>query len=189
MQGSPLLEFGITVDWHELSTDRSFIPQLNFHVPVAYSAASYRYDIPFGLIEREPIAHDVPANSFMQLVNEGGKSVSLVTDTKYGFRGNDNSGSVTLIRSSWDPDPYPELGIHYIRIGVAVSRKDCIKAISSKFSHPVSVAAGTKHGGTLSPAGSLFSFEDAKGIMTSAVKSGENGGIILRGSELLGESR
>ena len=189
LHGSPLLEFGITVDWHELSTDRSFIPQLNFHVPVAYSAASYRYDIPFGIIEREPIAHDVPANSFMQLVNEGGKSVSLVTDTKYGFRGNDNSGSVTLIRSSWDPDPYPELGIHYIRIGVAVSRKDCIKAISSKFSHPVSVAAGTKHGGTLSPAGSLFSFEDAKGIMTSAVKSGENGGIILRVSELFGENR
>lgn len=188
-QGSAVLEFDITVDWHELSTDHSFIPQLNFHVPVAYSASSYRYDIPFGIIERAPLTHDVPANSFMQIIKKGGKSVSIVTDTKYGFRGNDNSGAVTLIHSSWDPDPYPELGVHYIRLGVAVSHKDCIKEISSKFSHPVSSAAGTKKKGTLAPVGRLLRFNDAKGIMTSAVKSGEDGGIILRVSELFGENR
>ncbi len=187
--GSPLLEFGIKVDWHELSSDHAFIPQLNFYVPVAYSAKSYKYDIPFGIIERQPIAHDVPANSFMQIINAQGMSVSVVTDTKYGFRGNENSGAVTLIRSSWDPDQYPELGIHYIRIGVAVSCTDCMKAVASKFCHPISAAAGTKHGGSLAPVGQLFSFEDAKGIMTSAVKNAEDGGIILRVSELDGQSK
>ncbi len=43
----------------------------------------------------------------------------VIADQKHGFRCIDNSLSLTLLRSSYDPDPYPELGVH--RFGFAVA--------------------------------------------------------------------
>ena len=101
-ENSRTLEFDVRVDWHEIGRPETGIPQLNFYVPVKYAAEKYRYDIPFGMVDRSEMPHDVPANSFMQIYRSEGPVVSIVTDSKYGFRGNDNAGAVTLIRSS-DP--------------------------------------------------------------------------------------
>ncbi len=65
---------------------------------------------------------DVPANTFMvaeRAVDEG-KSLMLATDCKNGFRGKESSMAVTLIRSSFDPDPYPEFGIHTFSLVLSV---------------------------------------------------------------------
>ena len=64
----------------------------------------------------------------------------LVADQKHGFRCADNSLSLTLIRSSFDPDPHPELGMH--RFSFAVSPVDCssnrrLVEISQDRAHPL----------------------------------------------------
>ncbi len=186
-EGSKTLEFDTRVDWHEIGRGDTYIPQLNFYVPVKYAASKYRYDIPFGMIDRPALAHDVPANSFMQIFKDEGKVVSVVADSKYGFRGTEDSGAVTLIRSSFDPDPYPELGRHHFKLGVMLTCPDCAKRHAYNFAHPIAFAAGTKHGGTLPLDGKAFELEGD--VMVSAVKNAEDGGLILRVSDWHGKEQ
>jgi alpha-mannosidase len=175
--GKAMLEFDCTLDWREIGGE--FIPQLGFYVPASYDIEKYVYDIPFGVVERGPLYHDVPANSYMKLVNASGKSLFIATDSKYGFRGNDNSGAVTLIRSSTDPDPYPEFGKHVFKL--AVGSSDCpydiTKAVEA-FKHPVSFVSNTKHGGKLGLTGSIGKIDGD--VIVTSIKTAEDGGVVVR---------
>lgn len=186
-KGSKVIEFDVSADWHETGSGSTFVPQLNFYVPVGYTAQNYKYDIPFGTIVRGDIAHDVPANSFMQIMSGGTKSMFIVTDSKYGFRGTGNSGAVTLIRGSFDPDPYPEYGKHHFKIGVGICCDKCLKQYTEGFCHPIAFNSGTKHGGSLPLRGQLFTVEGE--VMISAVKNAEDGGLIIRLSNCKGKDQ
>ena len=178
-----MLKFDVTADWHEIGNE-TFVPQLNFSVPFNFDASKYRYDIPFGTIDREPIHDDTPGNSFIMAIPDCDTEMPLmlVTDTKYGYRGVTNSLAVDLIRSSTDPDPSPEDGIHRIKIGVGIvdslCNKDVFKA-STGFVHPISFISGTAHKGTLPKQAKMMTVDgDAK---CSAVKTPEDGeGLIIR---------
>ena len=186
---SKILNFHIDVDWHEIGRGGDYVPQLNFAFPVAYAAENYTYDIPMGTITRGDIAHDVPGNSFMRIEKaEGGNAAFLVTDTKYGFRGHDNAGAVTLIRGSVDPDPWPERGAHHINVGVGIASADEQKKLAVEYVHPISFNAGVKHeGGRLPLSGSFLTLGDsADRIMVSGVKNGEDGGLIVRVADFAG---
>ncbi|MDD4773749.1 MAG: glycoside hydrolase family 38 C-terminal domain-containing protein [Eubacteriales bacterium] len=185
-KGSKIVEFDVTVDWHEVGRPGNFIPQLNFYMPVGYASMGYKYDIPFGTIVRGDTAHDVPGNSFMQIMSGKEKSVFIVTDSKYGFRGSDNAGAVTLIRGSYDPDPYPEYGKHHFKLGVGICCDACLMKYTGEFCHPIAFNSGTKHSGGLPMSGSLFSLE-GNNVKTSAVKNAEDGGLIVRLSEYNGQ--
>jgi len=197
---SKIINFHIDVDWNELGTGTAdwdsrgtgnYIPQLNFYLPVSYAAKDYKYDIPFGFIDRADIPHDVPGNSFMRINNAGGEpSAFIVTDTKYGFRGHENAGAVTLIRASYDPDYNPERCIHHINIGVGVCAENEQKRLATEYVHPIAFNAGVKHdGGTLPMCGSVAKIADENrdSVMISGVKNGEDGGFIVRVSDYAGK--
>ncbi len=186
--GAKILNFHIDVDWHEIGRGGDYVPQLNFSFPVAYAAEKYTYDIPMGTITRGDIAHDVPGNSFMRIEKEG-RAAFLVTDTKYGFRGHENAGAVTLIRGSYDPDPWPERGAHHINVGVGVCAADEQKKLVTEYVHPIAFNAGVKHeSGKLPLAGSFLKLGDcADRIMISGVKNGEDGGLIVRVADYAGK--
>ena len=195
---SRIINFHIDVDWNELGSGTAdwsaqgtgnFIPQLNFYLPVAYTAKDYKYDIPMGFIDRDDIPHDVPGNSFMRINNAAGeKSAFIVTDTKYGFRGHDNAGAVTLIRASYDPDYDPERCRHHINIGVGVCAEDEQKKLAVEYVHPIAFNAGVKHeGGKLPMNGSIVKIVDNDSVMVSGVKNGEDGGFIIRIADYAGK--
>ena len=182
-KNSKTLCFDIEADWHELGS-KEFTPQLNFYVPFSFSASKYRYDIPFSTIDRLPIHNDAPGNSFIMAVpdDEEQNPLILITDSKYGFRGVDNSLAVSLIRSSTDPDPSPEDGMHRIRLGVAIAdslcNKDVFKATSA-FIHPICFVSGMAHSGTLPKEACFLTLEGD--VKCSCVKTAEDGdGLIVR---------
>jgi len=186
---SPVLHFDVKCDWQERAQTGSYIPQLNFHMPVAYKCESYKYDIPFGTIVRDDLDMDVPANSWAMAIPADGtiSAVTVKTNTKYGFRGTADSISVTLIRSSYDPDPYPENYIHRIKFAVEIvnaseSNASLIRK-SYEYNHPIISISGLKHGGSMQPADSFLALESGS-VAISAVKLPENadGGnkIIVR---------
>jgi len=192
---SPRLDFHVECDWQEKANKGKYIPQLNFHMPFAYKCSSYKYDIPFGTIVRDSLYMDVPANSWavgMPDDNESG-AVMVTTGSKYGFRGNSDSISIALIRSSYDPDPYPENGIHKFRFAVMLVQKPDNAMLINKayeYNHPVSFLSGVKHGGTLPPAGSFMSLESGT-VAVSALKMPEEPGngnrrMIIRSYEVSG---
>ncbi len=185
-RGSSRLNFRAECDWHEIGTADSSIPQLNFHWPLGYECDSYQYDVPFGTTERGPLDMDVPANSWaIGLRRDSGKpgkpgkpSLMLVTNNKYGFRGTDRSLSLSLIRSSYDPDPYPELGNHH-RMSFAIDLVDPTSSVRERiekayrFNHPFSALSGTPHPGALALDSGFLKLTEGT-VAVSAVKMPED---------------
>ncbi len=185
-----MLEFDVTVDFHEICDGRSYIPQLNFYAPVAYSVTQYRYDVPFGTIDRPAIAHDVPGNSFgVPMPESGGPAVMLISDSKYGFRGDGNAIALDLIRASCDPDPYPEYGIHHMRLGLGLMTDIEPAALyreASAFVHPLGLCSARPGNGNLPMTGRLFEMEGD--VHLSAVKTPEDhDGLLIRMFDAAGQ--
>ena len=174
---SSTLRFNITADWHEVGRHPAGVPQLHFCLPFENDVNKYRFDIPFGSVDRDGQNIDMPGNSYAVALPSSNEDlpVMLVTDSKYGFRTVDNSIGVTLIRSSYDPDPYPEYGIHYMSVGVAIPedlQNQTLAKIRGEFVHPIAYISGTKHAGDLPRDASLFKISGD--VILSAVKTAED---------------
>ena len=181
--GSRRLEFDTDCDWHEIGRKGEGVPQLNFCLTLAQPVQAYRYDIPFGVVDRSALALDVPANSWGAAITEPtSPALQIISEGSYGFRGDGNSLALTLIRSSFDPDPHPELGIHKIHFALAVLPEPTgqeLIASASDYCHPLEVisAAGdaAAHWGFLS--------QESGSATVAAVKAPEDGEahtLILR---------
>ena len=103
--GSDVLRFDVTVDWQETGDASRGVPQLNFYLPLGAEAGTSCCGIPFGTIRRPAMDQDVPCLGWMAA--EGESSLLLMSDAKYGYRCDGKSLAVSLIRGSYDPDPYP----------------------------------------------------------------------------------
>ena len=173
-KASKTLEFITNVDWKEFPEHGEKIPQLSFALPVSYDVGeTVDYSIPFGKISRKPYSHDVPSIGTLDM-----HGIGLIAEAKYGFRYTDNTGSVTLIRSSYDPDPYPEIGEHHIRLGVTVDPD--VKKAAESFFRPLVAVSAVSHKGILPLENSAFSLE-GENIYLSALKVSEDGkGIAAR---------
>jgi alpha-mannosidase len=189
---SATLDFDTTIDFHEVGNASSYIPQVNFILPVGYATESYRYDVPFGTLDRPAIEHDVPANSFAAAINAQGEdktALMLLSDTKYGFRGAQNAISLDLVRGSYDPDPYPEYGVHNIRIGVGLVddvANDTLFRTAAKYIHPIAACSARGGKGVLPMSGRLLSVEGD--VHISAVKTPEDfDGLLIRLSDATGK--
>ncbi|NLK08930.1 MAG: alpha-mannosidase [Firmicutes bacterium] len=177
-KGSTVLNYDVTCDWQERAVPKRSIPQLGFYVPTAYKCDKYVYDVPFGTISRQPQNMDVPGNSWM--LGEGSREqksrLMLITDSKYGFRGFDNTLAVSLIRSSYDPDPYPEFGIHTFRLGLCATTASTGKELietAYNYCHPLTVLSGTSQKGEM-PLRQSFMQVEAGSVAVSAVKMPES---------------
>lgn len=188
------LDYNVECDWQEIAKPGSFIPQLNFQIPAAYKCSSYKYDIPFGTIIRDNMDMDVPATSWIAGMPEDGSNTGLmlVTGTKYGFRGMEDSIAVTLIRSSYDPDPYPENGIHKFKFAVGLVSRVSNKELINKaynYNHPISYISSLEHKGTQPLSESFIKLESGD-VVLSAIKMPEENGkgkMILRVYETEGK--
>lgn len=173
------LDYAVECDWRETARKGTGIPQLNFCMPLGYACDRYRYDIPFGTIDREPMDSDVPANSWaLALPAEGDGALMVATRTKYGFRGTDDTLAVSLIRSSYDPDPLPEVAIHRFSFAVsavpaAAPSASIIREVQNG-NHPLLPLSGTVHAGTL-PTAAGFAAQDGNEVLVSAYKLAEDG--------------
>lgn len=177
-KNSYTLEYEVECDWQEIGKPGDRTPQLAFYFPLSYANNGFKYDVPFGVIKREGIDMDVPANSFAVGVNKDitNKSVMFITDAKHGFRCNDEGMSITLLRSSSDPDLYPEIGKHKFRFAIsfvdANSNKELIEK-SYAFNHPFNCLSGSFHGGSFPLDFSFLNLENSN-VVISGIKTPEN---------------
>ncbi len=148
------LSWAVECEWLEAGRKGRGVPQLNFFLPSAGELKAYRFDVPFGTIDRHAAEIDQPANSWVLGVprKAGRTALMLTADQSHGFRCTDNAVSLSLLRSSIDPDPHPELGVH--RFGFSVSLADCaavpgLVSAARERAHPFHVLSGTAHAGSL----------------------------------------
>jgi alpha-mannosidase len=158
------LSWVVECEWLEVGRKSQGVPQLNFFLPSNGELKAFRFDVPFGTIDRHPAEIDQPANSWVLGIprKPARKALMLTTDQSHGFRCTGNAVSLSLLRSSIDPDPYPELGVH--RFSFSVSIADCtatagLVSEARARAHPFVVLPGTAHAGSLPLTQGFFSFE------------------------------
>jgi len=157
------------------------MPQFHFKVNNAADASEYLYDIPFGFIRRPATDMDLPGLSCVCSCPKEGPALAIISRDKYGYRCLSNMMSLTLIHSSYGPDPYPELGRHFFTFHLAVpsgTAPEYMRALSGRLCHPIFTQSVTAHSGKLPPVYSLLSCDAA----ISGIKPAEDGSgdIIIR---------
>ena len=188
------LVYDVTCEWREMGKPNVKIPQLNFFMPLPYQCSSYKYDVPFGTYTRGDANDDRPANSFVLGVNPDSKAKSLMVavNNKYGFRTQEDSIAVTCIRGSYDPDPYPEIGIHRFVISVDLAEDSTNRKLierASVINHDMSVVSVKPGKGELPFKKGFIEFSDKGTAALSGIKMAEDGqGMIIRLYETDGRS-
>jgi alpha-mannosidase len=188
--GSRLLRYDVNCNWREFGSQESGIPNLHFFLPLNYKP-SYLFDAAFGVIERQALDMDIPGESFVLAeapelpTGKQGPSLALFSLDKYGFRCKEDSMALTLIRSSIDPDPFPETGRHVISFAlspIGKNREELVKQ-SLLYRRNLTVISGRGHSeAALQPEAVLpseASFLSLKGGVLAAVKQAEKNSRTL----------
>ena len=183
---SNAVKVDLNIDWHEIGAET--IPVLTYRLPVAYEVDSYQYDIPAGVVRRGETHNDVPGLQYgMAIPMNGASGAMLACDSKYGYRGEKNSLTLTLINSSTSPDPYPERGIQQVAVYVGVSDCKSKRAgdTATGYMHPVLYQTGYRHPGKF-PMRNSFASVVSDGIIVSGVSVCRDGAYSVRVYEASG---
>lgn len=112
------------------------------------------------------------------------RGVSLLNDCKYGFDVNGGTMRMSLLRTSYDPDPRPDQGQHHIRYALVPHEGDWRSAETPRraqeFNSPIIAVPVEAHAGKLPGRCSFVRVEPANMVLT-ALKPAEDGqGVIAR---------
>ncbi len=200
--GQPWLEIGIQVHWVEIGTKEAGVPKLLMRFPLALADAKGLYEIPFGAIARDlNKGEEVPALQWVDVTGRQGRAgrtgaaagCAIANDSKYGFSLDGSILRATLIRSTYDPDPIPEVGDHTIRFAVMPhanrpATADLVR-LGASFNHPLHVVATNVHAGTLPAAAQAVDSVAPDGIVLSSLKKAEDAdGFVFRLYETAGKA-
>jgi len=193
-KGSRQLKYTVECDWHEIGNEEKGVPRLQFLMPVPYENTEYIQDVPMGVIARKERGIDVPALSFT-LARDCDKKgrIGIASKDSYGYRCDDDSIALVLLRSSFDPDPYPENGICIKEFCVDFPEYEMTgdEAISHYKDYGVSmdILSGYCHGGGLPLEQSFIELKKGNVQIDSVKASEEDSNIILRLYESNGENQ
>ena len=153
--------------------------------------------MPFGSIERDcNKGEEVPSLRWASVTGYLADSTEagfiLANDSKHAHSLDDSTLNLTLIRSSYEPDPLPELGEHTIRMAVTPFSDtppvaDMIK-FGAAFNHPLQVVSTNLHTGKLpSESGSVINCEPANINLSSVKKAEDEDALVFRLFETSGK--
>lgn len=106
-EGMAEIPVKVECDWHHVGTGNTTNPMLRVSFDVPGELPHGTYDVPFGYLERLADSREYPALKWGALGD-----LAILNDSKYGYTAKGNTLTMTLIRSSYDPDPEPNPGHH-----------------------------------------------------------------------------
>jgi len=210
--GVPRVDFSLEVDWLERGSPELGVPMLRVAFPLALKSAVASFECANGHVTRstnpaaipsftsrllgqyfsnnaavDPVPAEVPAQKWMDLtgVHESASEpagAALLNDSKYGHSVNGSTARLTLLRSSYDPDPLPELGHHTIRFALQPHVGEWSAAQATRagyaFNLPFNVAGTGMQKGML-PARKGCAEVLTPNVMLSGMKKAEDGGALI----------
>jgi alpha-mannosidase len=188
--------FDLDVNWLERGEPTTGVPTLRASFPLNVYDGKATHEIACGSIERPADGEEAPALNWVDLTgtcwetDETVAGATLLNDSKYGHRVSDESIELTLLRSSYDPDPLPEIGRHAIRYALVphVGALDVSEATRAGYAlnHPP-VPVGTEASAGELPVELSLLEVLTPNVMFSGLKQAEEGaGVILRLYEMTG---
>jgi alpha-mannosidase len=192
--GSRSLEVHVSLRWLEIGDAETGTPGLRLALPLALSEPRGEYETPFGSVARdEHCGQEVPALRWANITGKpsgGGEGPAGLAVYNTGQSGHSLDGStlrVNLIRSSYDPDPLPELGDHEMRLALrphdgSLTAADLTREAES-LHHPLQIvtADGSEADKTLPAESTAVAKLTPASVVLTGVKGSEDGeGIVLR---------
>jgi len=193
----PNIYIHIRGTWFQRATSQG-VPVLRFSVPLAFKDPKTRYEIPFGALDRDmKHGEEVPALRWAQVIGEAQEQDKqpgclLLNDSKHGHSFVDNRLNLTLIRSSSNPDPLPEIGQHEIHLALQpFTGEMSVKSATAQakaFNHELKVVNTDAHDGEF-PASAGFIKNESDTVVLNAIKKAEEeNALILRLYESSGKN-
>lgn len=195
--GSRSVGIDIAGTWLERGGPEIGTPKLLMRFPLNLQKPQGRYEIPFGSIRRDfTDGREMPALRWVDVSGTDGSDgivgCALVNDCKYGHSLEGNVLRETLIRSSYDPDPLPEMGEHRIRLALVPHARDASAAELLRYgaahNHPLIAVNTTVHAGKLPARPEFIARGLSENVVLTHVKVAEAGGLILRLQETAGQT-
>lgn len=178
----PQLDWDIAVDWREFGTPTTGVPGLAMHFAVPDTGAHAYFGQSTGSVERPIPSRDVPSQGWTAVMANGRGGV-IYHPTRYGASVTAGDVGITLLRASYDPDPYAEVGAHHLRLRYAPADavdSDGFTRESLGMLSPLTGWVSGVHDGILPLTMQALSLKGNVGVIT-AVKPAEDGdGIIIR---------
>ncbi|MEM1581792.1 MAG: glycoside hydrolase family 38 C-terminal domain-containing protein [Candidatus Bathyarchaeia archaeon] len=192
--GMSRIEFRLLIDWQEVADDKTESPMLKVSYTPILNKAKATFEIPFGYIERIPDGTEYPALRWVDLSdNEYG--LGLINNCKYGFDVNGNTVRMTLIRTSYSPDPRPDQGEHEILYALYPHKGDWKSSLTFRvgceLNHPLIAHAVLNSKGTdgylLEEEKSLLKVKPDNIVVSCCKKSEDSDDLIIRIYDATGE--
>lgn len=121
--GSDEVTVNVDCDWQAIGTGQTKNPTLRVAFDTAFANPTATYEIPFGAITRPTDGREFPALEWADLGDKD-SGLSIVNDSKYGHSASGNTMRMTLIRSSFEPDPVPNPGLHHWKYAIVPHKGD-----------------------------------------------------------------
>ena len=180
------IDFETDLDWHENEQLLKAVFPFDVH------AMNATYDVQFGHVSRpthkntswDSARFETYAHKWMDL-SECGYGVSMLSDTKYGYSTDGATVSLTLLKSSTDPNPNADQGAHHfvysIMPHVGDFREAGVIEESYALNQPLLQApVAAKVDGDLPEAFSFVSCDNPNVVITAVKKAEDDDGIIVR---------
>jgi alpha-mannosidase len=178
LKGIPRVDFETVIDWREVSDDHAEAPMLKVSFTPILGDSKATFEIPFGYVERVADGTETPGLRWVDL-SDGEYGLSLLNDSKYGFDVKGNTVRMTLVRTSYSPDPKPDQRVHEIRYSVFSHKGSWKEALTFRkgyeLNHPlqaVTVARSSRSEGS-EPETASFIQVKPNNVVVSCVKLAE----------------
>jgi alpha-mannosidase len=188
--GENHLRLNVEVRWLEHGSQEKGTPRLSLSLPLNIVSPVATAEIPFGTIERhEKPGRTMPCVRYFA-VNGSCSSVTIANDGLSNYALEADGATIHLLRSSYSPDPLPEISDHTWNLTLAPSPEGFSAAKAHQqavnLNHPLRWTITDGHPGRLPATSSDILTCTPKAAITQ-VKPAEDGkGIILRIQELAG---
>lgn len=187
----PRIDFPCVVDWQETGSrkDGSYFLKVYFPFKLPGRVRA-KFEIPFGHISRKADGHEYPSQKWFSLSGKN-SGIVFLNDSKYGCDVNGSDARLSLLRSSYEPDPFPDVGIHEFAYGLItgenISVASSVKA-GYEFNNPLSAVMTSVHKGSLKDIHSFLSCSKPNVVVTAFKLCEYDKSLILRFYETAGRS-
>jgi alpha-mannosidase len=188
--GAP--EFSIDTQWNELGHSGQPSPFLRVAFDVASNHPSSTYDVPFGVQKRAADGKEYPALKWVDF-GDSSFGAALINNCKHGYSAEGNTLRMSLIHSSFDPDPRPNIRHQHAEWEFLPHSGPWMDArvidVAQEFNHPVWTmpVQGASHG-RFPDSASLVSLSAPNLFVTGIKLAEDDSDLVVRFYEAFGKT-